>query len=207
MDLDKIDFLKNRRSIRKYMPREVSERVLDTILEAATWAPSAHNAQPWRLVVIRNSALKLKLAEVMARRWKRDLAKDRVSEKNRENLVTASIERFSSGPIVIVPCLTMEEMNHYSDKRRQRIEFIMAVQSVAAAIQNMLLAAHALGLGACWFCAPLFCPETVGKVLRIPPNFEPQALITLGYPADRPHHPPRKPLKQIVQLDGWSETR
>lgn len=203
MGSDVIGFLKNRRSIREYTPKEVSERVLNAILEAATWAPSAHNAQPWRFVVVRDSAVKLKLAEAMARRWKRDLAKNGVSEKARENIAGASVKRFSSAPIVIVSCLTMVEMNHYPDKRRQRIESIMAVQSVAAAIENLLLAAHAMGLGACWFCAPLFCPETVRKVLRIPPDLEPQALITVGYPADRPHPPPRKPLKEIVHLNGW----
>jgi len=203
MDLNIIDLLKNRRSIREYMSKNVSEKVLDVILEAAMWAPSAHNAQPWRFVVIRDSALKLKLAEAMARRWKRDLAKNGVSEKDRENLTKASVKQFSSAPIVIVSCLTMVEMNHYPDKPRQRIESIMAVQSVAAAIENMLLAAHAMGLGACWFCAPLFCPETVRKVLRLPSDFEPQALITLGYPAERPLPPPRKLLKEIVHLNGW----
>ena len=207
MNSDKIGFLKNRRSIRKYTSREVSKRILETILEAATWAPSAHNAQPWRFIVVKDSALKLKLAKTMANRWKKDLAKNGVSEKDLENLVKASVERFTKAPIVIVPCLTMAEMHHYPDKRRQKIEFLMGVQSVAAAIENMLLAAHAMGLGACWFCAPLFCPETVRKVLKIPPNFEPQALITLGYPASRQEPPPRKLLREIVHLNGWSETK
>ena len=196
MDSDKIGFLKNRRSIREYTSREVSERILETILEAATWAPSAHNAQPWRFIVIKNSALKLKLAKTMANRWKKDL----------DNLVKASVERFTKAPIVIVPCLTMTEMHHYPDKRRQKIEFLMGVQSVAAATENMLLAAHAMGLGACWFCAPLFCPESLRKVLNIPSSVEPQALITLGYTAYRQKPPSRKPLKEIVHLNGWSET-
>ena len=206
MDSDKIGFLKNRRSIREYTSREVSERILETILEAATWAPSAHNAQPWRFIVVKDSALKLKLAKTMANRWKKDLAKNGVSEKDLENLVKASVERFTKAPIVIVPCFTMAEMHHYPDKRRQKIEFLMGVQSVAAAIENMLLAAHVMGLGACWFCAPLFCPETVRKVLKIPFNIEPQALITLGFPAYRPKPPPRKPLKEIAHLNGRSET-
>jgi len=203
MDLDIISLLKNRRSIQEYTPKNVSEKVLDVILEAAMWAPSAHNAQPWRFIVVRDSALKLKLAEAMAYRWKSDLAKNGVSKKDRESLAEASVKRFSSAPIVIVSCLTMMEMNHYPDKRRQRIESTMAVQSVAAAIENMLLASHAMGLGACWFCAPLFCPETVRKVLKLPPDFEPQALVTLGYPAERPLPPLRKPLKEIVHLNGW----
>jgi len=203
MGFDIIGLLKDRRSIREYIPKEVPESVLNSILEVAMWAPSAHNAQPWRFIVIRDLALKLKLAEAMARRWKRDLAKNGVSERDRENLTRASVERFSSAPIVMVSCLTMVEMHHYPDKKRQRIESIMAVQSVAAAIENMLLAAHAMGLGTCWLCAPLFCPETVRKLLTLPSDFEPQALITLGYPAERPLPPPRKSLKEIVHLNGW----
>jgi len=207
MGLNIIDFLKNRRSIREYTPKEVSERVLEAILEAATWAPSAHNAQPWRFVVVRDSAVKLRLAEAMADRWKRDMTKNGVSKQDRENLTKDSVERFSSAPIVVVPCLTISEMNRYPDRRRRRIEFLMTVQSVAAAIENMLLAAYAMGLGACWYCAPLFCPETVRIVLRIPPGLEPQALITLGYPISVPNPPPRKPLKEIVHLNGWIETK
>lgn len=206
MPSNRIDFLKNRRSIHEYTSRVVSESVLNKVLEAATWAPSAHNSQPWRFIVVKDSALKMKLARAMATNWKRDLAKDGVSEKDRENLTRASVERFSNAPIIIVPCLTMTEMHHYPDKRRQKIEFIMGVQSVAAAVENMLLAAHAVGLGSCWFCAPLFCPETVRKVLNIPSGIEPQALITLGYPASRPEPPLRKSLKEILHLNYWSET-
>jgi F420 biosynthesis protein FbiB-like protein len=207
MNKDIIGFLKNRRSIREYTPRKFSDKVLDPILEAATLAPSAHNAQPWRFIVVKENGLKLKLARAMAAHWKKDLAKNEVSAKECESMVIASVERFSKAPAVVVPCLTMAEMHKYPDKRRQRIEFLMGVQSVAAAIENMLLAIHAMGLGACWFCAPLFCPKTVRKVLKIPSDVEPQALITLGYPAYQPKTPPRKPLKEIVHLNGWSEAK
>jgi len=203
MGLDIISFLKSRRSIREYASQAVSEKVLNAILEAAMWAPSAHNAQPWRFVAIKNYHVKLKLAKAMASSWKRDMTKNGVPEQERENLVKASVERFSNAPIIIVPCVTMVDMNHYPDKRRQRIEFLMAVQSVAAAIENMLLGAQALGLGACWFCAPLFCPEVIRKVLNLPSNLEPQALITLGYPVNVPNAPPRKPLKEIVHVNDW----
>ena len=60
----------------------------------------------------------------------------------------------------------------------------MAVQSVALACQNLLLAAHAAGLGACWMCAPLFVPALVRQVLDLPEAWQPQALLTLGYPAE-----------------------
>ena len=206
MPLNLLNVLRSRRSIKEYLPKEVSNEVLFRILEAGRWAPSAHNAQPWRFIVIQDSATKQKLAKDMASRWDSDMSKNGVSKEQRESLVKASVERFGSAPIVIVACLTMEDMDEYPDDRRKKIEYVMAVQSVAAAIENMLLAAHDEGLGSCWFCAPLFCQDVVRKILKIPQHVDPQALITLGYPADRPNPPPRKTLEEIVHQDHWRYT-
>jgi nitroreductase len=78
----------------------------------------------------------------------------------------------------------MENMDNYPDHLRQQNEWIMTVQSTAMAAQNLLLAAHALGLGACWLCAPLFCPDLVKDTLALPNDWQPQSLITIGYPAE-----------------------
>ena len=192
-----------RRSVRKYQLEAVSSDVLGRILEAARWAPSAHNAQPWRFVVLRERHVKRRLAEAMARAWDRDLQEDGAPRDVRESLTQASMERFTSAPIVVIACLTMGEVEGYPDERRRGAERTMAIQSVAAAIQNMLLAAHGEGLGACWFCAPLFCPEVVRETLEIPAEVEPQALITLGRPAEKPDPPPRKALESMVHYDRW----
>jgi F420 biosynthesis protein FbiB-like protein len=207
VSLNFLEFLKGRRSIREYSSKDVSDEVLKRILEASRWAPSAHNAQPWRFIIIRDSALKLKLAEAMAIEWDRDLIRDGVPKEARESLIEDSIQRFTKPPVVIIACLAMDGMDRYPDKRRQEIERIMAVQSVAAAIENMLLAAHAEGLGSCWFCAPLFCENAVREVLEIPENVEVQALITLGYSAERPNPPPRKPLEEFTHVNGWKRKK
>ena len=78
----------------------------------------------------------------------------------------------------------MEEMDVYPDERCAQAEWTMAVQSVALACQNLLLAAHYHNLGACWMCAPLFVPDLVRVVLTLPETWQPQALLTLGYPAE-----------------------
>lgn len=200
-----LGLFKNRRSVRDYSSREVSNKVLFEILEAARWAPSAHNAQPWRFIVVRDPDVKRELAKTMASRWDKDMSKNGVPLEDRESLIKTSVKRFTNAPILIIVCLTMEEMDKYPDRRRQKIEYIMAVQSVAAAIENMLLAAHAEGLGSCWFCAPLFCQDVVRKVLRVPRYVEPQALVTLGYSAERLEPPPRKLLQKIVYQDRWRE--
>jgi len=206
MSVNLLDIIKNRRSVKDYSSKEVSNEVLFRILEAGRWAPSAHNAQPWRFIVIQDSALKQKLAEDMATRWNEDMNKNGIPKGNRESLIKTSVGRFRSAPIAIIVCLTMENMDEYPDDRRKKIEYVMVVQSVAAAIENMLLAAHGEGLGSCWFCAPLFCQDAVRKILEIPQNVDPQALITLGYPADRPNRPPRKTLEAIVHQNHWRHT-
>jgi len=206
MSLNLLDVFRSRRSVKEYLPKEVSKDILFRILEAGKWAPSAHNAQPWRFIVIQDSTTKQRLAKAMASRWDKDMSKNGVPKEQRESLIRVSVERFENAPIIIIACSTMEDMDEYPDERRKKIEYVMAVQSVAAAIENMLLAAHGEGLGSCWFCAPLFCQDMVRKILKIPQHVDPQALITLGYPAYTPNPPPRKALEEIVHQDHWRHT-
>ncbi|MCB0043757.1 MAG: nitroreductase family protein, partial [Caldilinea sp.] len=98
--------------------------------------------------------------------------------------VAISHARVTGAGALVVACMSMEEMDAYPDPARAHAEWTMATQSVALACQNLLLAAHAHGLGACWMCAPLFVPDLVRSVLDLPAAWEPQALITLGYPAE-----------------------
>ncbi|MEM2151767.1 MAG: nitroreductase family protein [Candidatus Bathyarchaeia archaeon] len=192
-----------RRSIRIYSPETIPEETILKVIEAVRWAPSAHNAQPWRFIIVTAPDVKKRLAEAMASDWMRDLEGNGVSKEEVERLTSESIKRFSEAPVLVVAALTMRDMHKYPDRRRQRLEHLMTAQSLAAAIQNILLAAHAEGLGACWFCAPLFCQETVRRVLGMPREVEPQALITIGYPAESPEPPPRKPLKEIAFKNYW----
>ncbi len=186
-----------RRSIRRYAPRPVPEALLRRLLEAARWAPSAHNRQPWRFAVITDEAARRHLAAAMGARLRADLATDGVPAEAIERDAVRSYARLTGAPALVLLCLTMADMDRYPDARRQGHEWTMAVQSVAMAGQNLLLAAHALGLGACWMCAPLFCPETVRTALDLPPDWQPQGLITLGYPAES-RQKERRPLDEAV---------
>jgi F420 biosynthesis protein FbiB-like protein len=199
------DLIKRRRSIRKFSPRKIDVAVVREVLEAARWAPSAHNAQPCRFIILTDAALKRDLAEAMAAARLADMTKDGVAVEVRENATKASVQRFTRAPVLVVACLTMKDMPKRADELRQQCERDLAVQSFGAALQNMLLVAHARGLGACWFSAPCFCKETVRKVLKMPKDVEPQALIALGYPAEKPKVPSRKPLRSHAYRDGWGE--
>ena len=95
-------------------------------------------------------------------------------------------------------CLYLEDLDHYPDEQRQNDETIMAIQSLGAAIQNMLLTAYKLGLDGGWMCAPLFCPEVVCQALDLDTRLMPQALITLGYAAADPKRRARLPLSSLI---------
>lgn len=178
------DAIHTRRSIRRYLDRPVPPTLIDQLLEAATWAPSAHNRQPWRFVVIQTASVKAQLADRLGERLKVDRLRDGDPLEAIERDVQRSRDRITAAPIVIVACLSLIDLDRYPDERRSALEKIMAIQSVANAVQNVLLTAHDLGLGACWLCAPLFAPDVVQDVLNLPPDWDAQALITLGYPAD-----------------------
>jgi len=161
----------------------VPPELVQRLLEAAIWAPSAHNRQPWRFAILGLPETRQKLAAAMGERLRADLTADGAAPELIERDVSRSYSRISGAPLAILVCLSMADMDRYPDARRNEAEYIMAVQSVAMAVQNLLLAAHAEGLGACWLCAPLFCSELVRLTLDLPSDWQPQALITLGYPA------------------------
>ncbi len=198
-----IDEIKTRRSVRKYTEQPVTKEDLQVLLEAASFAPSAHNAQPWRFMVLTEYQSKADLANSMAKAWLRELGKDHVPKKTRLKLAQTSVNQFTKAPVLVLACMTLEDMEKYPDTERQQYERDLAIQSLAAAIQNLLLAAHAKGLGACWYCAPIFCKLAVRKVLRIPEKVEPQALITVGYPAELPKVPRRKSHDSFVHVEKW----
>ena len=178
-----INRLIDRRSIRRYENRPISRPMIEQLLEAAIWAPSAHNRQPWRFAVITQFATKHKLATAMGNRLRHDLEADKVPEAVIAKDVNRSYSRITEAPALILVCLSMADMDVYSDERRNAHEWTMAIQSTAMAAQNLLLAAHAQSLGACWMCAPLFVPNLVRDTLGLSADWHPQALITMGYPA------------------------
>ncbi len=181
---DPLTWLTTRRSIRRYTPDPIPDELINQLLTAASWAPSAHNRQPWRFAILRHATAKERLAQAMGQKLRADLTADGVPADVIEKDVTRSYQRITAAPLLILLCLTMQDMDRYPDPQRQRHEWVMAVQSAAMAGQNLLLAAHALGLGACWMCAPLFAPEIVRQELALPEEWQPQALITIGFPAE-----------------------
>ncbi|MEZ4708423.1 MAG: nitroreductase family protein [Caldilineaceae bacterium] len=194
--------LRGRRSIRRYRSEPIPLSILEKLLTAAVWAPSAHNRQPWRFCIATEQSTKERLSAHMSERWRQDLTADGAAAEFVERRIAISHIRLTSAAALVIACATLDNMDVYPDTLRNQAEWAMTVQSTALACQNLLLAAHQYGLGACWMCAPLFVPELVQDVLQLPASWQPQALITLGYPAQgyAAHEivKERAPLAQVV---------
>lgn len=184
--------------MRQYQPAPVARALIEQVLEAARWAPSPHGRQPWRFVVLTRQESKERLASAMGETWQKNLEMDGQSAEIVRIRREKSRQRILYAPALILPCLYLEDLDHYPDEQRQSDETIMAVQSLGAAIQNMLLMAYDLGLDGGWMCAPLFCPEVVCQALDLDARLIPHALITLGYAAADPKRRERLPLSKLI---------
>ena len=198
-----LDAVRGRRSVRRYLPLGVPEDAVNGVLEAARWAPSPHGTQPWRFAVVTRDETKERLAAAMGEEWRRNLEMDGQDMELVEKRLEGSRGRLLDAPVLVLLCLYEGDLDVYPDAERQRDEATMAVQSLGAAAQNMLLAAYEIGLDAGWMCAPLFCPDRVVEALGLEPGLVPHALLTLGYAAgDPPRRRPRRPLEELVVYKG-----
>ncbi len=195
--MDIFETIKTRRAIRRYQERPISPDHIERLLEAAAWAPSAHNRQPWRFAILRRLTDKDRLARAMGERLWQDRTADGDPPEVIERDVERSYRRITTVPVVIVVCLSMVDMDTYPDERRNRKEWLMAAQSVSMAAQNLWLAAHSQGFAMCWLCAPLFVPNLVRDTLNLPADWDPLGLMTLGYSAEETSKT-RQPLESKV---------
>lgn len=132
--------------------------------------------------------------------FRRDLAGDSLSEEEINLKASRSVDRITGAPVVIVLCADMSDMDVYPDERRNKAEYSMAVQSAANAGMQLLLAAHAEGLGCVWVCSPLFAQTAVQTALDLPNSWEPQAMYFIGHPAGIPEPRQRKLIDEITRI-------
>jgi len=190
--------VRGRRSVRAFQSRPVPRAIVEEAIAAAGWAPSPHGRQPWRFVVVESEERRDALADAMAETWRTQLRLDGQDETIVEARLQKSRERLQRAPVLIIPCLYLEGLDSYPDADRQRAEETMAVQSLGAAVQNLLLSLYAAGVDGGWMCAPLFCPEVVQTTLGLDATLDPHALIAVGYAANDPVRRPRRPLDELI---------
>ncbi len=174
-------FIEARRSIRAFLPDPVPRAELDRLVEAACLSPAPHHSRPWRWVVVDELDRKEALARGMGDRWRRDLDGD------------------AGAPALVLGCLTWEGLDRYPDEPRQLAEWGMALLSLGAAVENLMLAATAADLASCWVAAPIFCPAEARDALSLPEDWLPHALVLLGRrdPAYAARPRPAVPLDEL----------
>lgn len=191
-------WLRSRRSIRRFQKRPVPRKVLARILRTALRAPSAHNRQPWRFVLVQSPARREVLIRMLHQAWQQDMEQDGLPPAEIRTRLRRSRERLMAAPVLLCLCHDTSTEDVYPDPRRQQAERLMGVQSTALAGIYLLLAAHAEGLAGVWMCAPLFAPQAVRRALALPASWEPQAFLLLGYPAQRARPKSIHPLAHVL---------
>ena len=186
------DFLRSRRSVRRFKPDPVPDTIIERILTTATYAPSAHNVQPWRFVVIKNPDVKPRLAKTLTDKMRLDMQAEGAAESEIDKRVSNSVRRIDEAPAIIMLCRDTNDVRVNTPE-----ETIMNIQSTALAGLQLLLAAHAEGLGANWICWPLYATKETQSVLELPENWEPQAMIIIGYSNEQLKQKELKPLNTI----------
>lgn len=190
--MDALEAIRTRRSLRQLSDRDVPHELLDDILELAATAPAPHHTRPWRYVIVLPRSRDA-LSEAMGAAWRADLERDGHAPELIDKLLRKSRRQIAAAPALILSCLTHEGLRDWPDEPRARNEFAMAQHSLGAAMQNIMLAAHAMGLSSYWISAPLFAPEACATALALPEDYVAQAFIVVGYPADAATPRPRPP--------------
>jgi len=185
-------FLRTRRSIRRFKPDPVPGEVVSRILETATYAPSAHNLQPWRFVLVESPASRSRLAQALTSAMRADMISQGAPESEIETRVTRSVKRINEAPVIILLCRDVTAVKSDAPE-----EHIMSIQSVASASTYLLLAAHAEGLGGNWICWPLYAQEETRNALELPETWDSQAMIFIGYALQEPKEKTLNPVKTI----------
>jgi coenzyme F420-0:L-glutamate ligase/coenzyme F420-1:gamma-L-glutamate ligase len=195
-------FLEARRSIRSFVDRRVDRADLDALVEAACIAPAPHHSRPWRFVVVDSLGAKQDLADGMGEKWRADLAGDGVAPERIDELVAASTAKITGAPALVLGCLTWDGLDRYPDEARQRAEWGMALLSLGAAVENLMVAAADRGLATCWVAAPIFCPEEARDALSLPAEWLPHAMVLVGHPDPTYLGRPRPPVP-LDDLRTW----
>ena len=182
-DVDVMDGIKGRRSIRRYKPDPVPEEILRALLEAVRWSPSWANTQCWQVIVVRDPKIKSELATTL----------------NKTNPARSSI---TVAPIVLVLC-GRKGISGFYKRQATTVKGDWLMFDTGIAMQNLCLTAHSLGLGT--VIIGLFDHKKAEEILGVPQNSEVVAMTPLGYPAAEGFAPKRKELSEFVFYDKYEK--
>lgn len=201
------------RAVRRLKPDPIVDDVLHRVLEAATWAPTGGNVQPWRVIVVQDPAKKEALGKLYLERWQRYVefhrrliadALDDVKDKAERMLASGDYlaDHFGEAPVIAVFCFNPKGMT-ITDSELDRVS-IVGGASVYTAVENFLLACRAEGLGCTLTTLLCEVEPQVREVLAIPADWGTACAVPIGWPVLRGHGPiTRRPVEKLAFLDAW----
>lgn len=166
-----LKIIKERRSIRELQKKEIPKEIIDKLIEAIIWAPSAGNLQSRKFYFVFNQKIKEKLVKA-----------------------TSGQSFIAQAPLVVVGCTDEKISNYYGERGGN----LYSICDVSTSIENLMLLAQEEGLGTCWVGA--FDEKEVSKILNLPKNLRPVAIVPVGYPAEKPSPPPRVSKEEAVEF-------
>ena len=189
------EVVRRQRACRTFRPDGVADDLVEQVLEAATFAPSAENRQPWEFVVVRDAGVRARIGELTRQAWRgggRAYAESRLSPELLADVDRGAEGEVSAAPVLVVVCV---------DARRTHETTIPA--SIFPAVQNLLLAANAVGLGAALTTLPTAFALELGELLSLPEHVRPLAVVPIGYPAHALGPPRREPVSDHAHRDRY----
>jgi nitroreductase len=198
--MEVFEALSTQRAIRSFKPDPVPQDLIEKVIEAATKAPSGANTQPWAFVVVRDPAKKAELGKIARANFQQMfdtvVARQKPGSPPPFPRLRPMIENFEQIPVLIYACLVLPV-----DAPPDRAAMMQS--SVIPAVQNLLIAARALELGAAFTGVTA---RDAGPILGLPANVQPVAMIPMGYP-DTEHYGPttRRPLSEVLYWDEWED--
>ena len=204
--MDFFEVVTTQRAMRRLKPDPIPEATLRQIMDAAICAPSGGNRQGWRFIIVRDPARRARLGELYREGWGElvklpyyaGAAKEPAGSPARRMVDSAAhlAEHMGEAPVIIVPCITLDPGVKPT---------VITGSSIYPAVQNIMLAARALGIGSCLTTIHRYREPQVKELLGVPADVETVALIPLGYPLGKFGRPPRRPVAEVAFTDGWGQ--
>jgi len=201
------------RAVRRLRPNPIPDEVLHRVLEAATWAPTGGNRQPWRVIVVKDRSRKERLGALYADRWagfakmyRARLADLPAAAREKTQRMLGAGDHlgahFAEAPVIFVFCFNPREMA-ITDAKLDRVS-VVGGASIYTAVENLLLACRAEGLGCVLTTLLCECEPQVRELLAIPQPWGTAAAVPIGYPVLRGHGPiSRRPVEELAFADSW----
>jgi nitroreductase len=203
------------RAVRRLRPDPIADDVLRRVIEAATWAPTGGNRQPWRVIIVKERAIKERLGALYAQEYTKFIGGYRANLAKAEPVVRERTERvlaasdylslhFGESPVIAVFCFNPAELA-ITDSKLSRAS-VVGGGSIYPAVENLLLACRAEGLGCVLTTLLCACEPEVASLLAIPSPWGTAAAIPIGYPMLRGHGPiTRRPVEELAFLNSWGK--